>query len=362
MLLGIFSPKGSIEQPENYFAEFQSLVDTAGIDYDHALQIKLRSIDKSRYLTKGKLEELKAFCDENNVQEVVCSALFSPLQERNLETYLDCLVVDREFLILEIFKRAAHTAEGKIQIEMAEIEFYKTRMAGKGREFAQQEGRIGARGPGETAKEHLRRFFADRLRHARKRLDDLRKVRVVQRKRRLESKTPMVCLVGYTNAGKSSILNRLTASDVLAEDKLFATLDTTIRELYLGPGKKLLVSDTVGFISNLPHHLVEAFRSTLDELMYAKVLLHVVDARNDAWPNQIAVVLKTLEDLNVTAPMVYLFNKMDMLDENEQLILMDVAQDYEPHLFVSATSKAGIAPLLKYLMTVSENDSLKSRE
>ena len=353
LLLGVYAPYNTIEESEHYFEEFLNLVSTADLSYTDTFFTKIRSIDKANFLTKGKLAELEAFCQEKEIEEIVCSEALTPLQERNLEGILDCLVIDREYLILEIFKKSAHSGEGKIQVEMAEIEFFKTRMAGKGRDFAQQEGRIGARVPVETVKEKLRRFFADRLRNARKRLATLQKVRSIQRKRRLESKLPLVSLAGYTNTGKSSVLNILTRSEILAEDKLFATLDTTTRELYLGEKKKILLSDTVGFISNLPHHLIEAFKATLDELSYATLLLHVIDCSNPAWKNHITIVQQTLQELSIKAPTVYVFNKIDLLSSQDLEALKKEAINFQPHLFVHTKSKTGMSPLFQYLLNYS---------
>ncbi len=283
LLLGIQAPYNNIKPIQVYYDEFLSLVKTLEMGYDEEMFIKLRSIDKTNFLTKGKLQDLFEFCDKNEIEIVVLSEILSPIQERNLEEFLNCKVWDREKLILEIFRHSAHTAEGKLQVEMAEIEFFKTRLAGKGVHLAQQAGIIGTRGPGETSKELIKRHLSEKFRQAKKRLNVLKKSRDVQRKKRLERRIPLLCLVGYTNSGKSSLINVLTKSDVLVEDKLFATLDTTTRKLFLDPKKQILISDTVGFLSQLPHHLIEAFKTTLDELNYANLILHVVDLSNPIW-------------------------------------------------------------------------------
>jgi GTPase len=348
LLLGIHAPYNKSIDREDYFDEFLSLVKTAGIEYHAAFFTKLRSIDKGRFLTKGKLQDLLTECEKNDVEEIICSEILTPLQERNLEEMTGKKVFDREELILEIFRNSAHSAEGKIQVEMAEIEYFKTRVAGKGTQLAQQAGHIGARGPGETAKEYILRHLAEKTRQAKKRLKTLQKSRDIQRKRRLESNVPLVCLVGYTNAGKSTILNQLTKSDVLVEDKLFATLDTTTRELFVD--KKVLLSDTVGFISHLPHHLIEAFKSTLDELQYAHLLLHVVDTSNHAWKNQIQIVEKTLCDLgDENKKVLYIFNKMDKVPEESKEALLEEIQNYQPHVITDATSKEGLKELVEFL-------------
>jgi len=349
LLLGVHAPHNKVKDINDYFEEFISLVTTADIKYDDTHFIKLRHVDKAHFLSKGKLHDLIALCTELQIEEVICSETLSSLQERNLENLLGCKVYDREKLILEIFHNAAHTAEGKIQVEMAELEYLKTRLSGKGIEMAQQAGHIGTRGPGETEKEVIKRHLAEKLRQARKRLETLQRSRDVQRKRRLESGIPLICLIGYTNAGKSSVLNVLTKSELLAEDKLFATLDTTTRELFIEHTKVGLLSDTVGFISQLPHHLIEAFKSTLDELQYAGLLLHVVDISNHAWKDQIRVVHETLDELNIRKPMLYVFNKIDKLtDETRQTIESEITE-YHPSVLTHTKNKDGVSSLIQYL-------------
>jgi GTP-binding protein HflX len=352
-LIGVYTPNNQIGDPDYYYQEFLSLVQTLGTPYDLTFFMKLRAPDNNMFLTKGKLEELSTFCRENNVEYMIFSEILSPLQERNLENALGCTVSDREQLILEIFKKSAHTSEGKIQVDMAEIDYLKTRIIGRGKDLAQQAGMIGTRGPGETIKEEVKRHFAEKLRQAKKRLDVLEKSRAVQRKQRANSHIPLICIIGYTNAGKSSLLNRLTKSSILAEDKLFATLDTTTRELFVDGKKKALISDTVGFISQLPHNLIAAFTSTLDELHYANVLLHVVDVSNPAWQSQINVVHQTLEELEVKKPMIYVFNKADLLDPEQLQQIGPLLFGYQPNVVIHTTSKEGIEPLLKLLRSYS---------
>ncbi|MBS1987588.1 GTPase HflX [Candidatus Dependentiae bacterium] len=350
LLLGIYTPFNQIGSQEYYFEEFLSLVKTSGIHYDDTLFMKLRSADNNMFLTKGKLEEVRAYCTEHEIEEVLCSENLHPLQERNLSDALSCEVHDREHLILTIFRNSATTSEGKIQVEMAELEYLKTRIIGKGEEFAQQAGYLGNKGPGETAKEVLKRFFSEKKRQAQKRLDTLERSREVQRKQRLGTSIPLVCIIGYTNSGKSSLLNRIAKSDVLAEDKLFATLDTTTRELFIKPEKKLLISDTVGFISQLPHNLIEAFKSTLAELKYGHLLLHVVDMSNPAWKDQIAIVKTTLEELGAQdKPMLYVFNKRDKLTDTEFEALKPELKGFEPHVVINTLSKEGVADLMAWI-------------
>lgn len=349
LLIGIHTPFNKIRNADYYFEEFLSLVKTAGLIYDETFFIKVRDVDNNKFFTKGKMEEIKKVCGNHQFEQVIFSEILSPLQERNLEDILDCDIFDRTQLILHIFKNAAKTSEGKIQVEMAEIEFLKTRIIGKGKEFSQQAGYIGSRGPGETAKEKLTRTFEEKLRQGRKHLETLVRSREVQRKARLGSGIPLACIIGYTNSGKSSLLNIMTKSEVLAEDKLFATLDTSTRELYIDSKKRCLISDTVGFISQLPHHLIEAFKSTLDELQYARLLLHVVDISNPAWQSQITIVNDMLEELNIHHPILYVFNKIDKLDEQALTEITEKIQAYTPHVLITTRSKKGIEPLLNYL-------------
>ena len=340
LLLGVYAPGNSVTYPEDYFDEFVSLVTTLGIEYDQTYFTKLRSVDKAHLLTKGKLEELLALVEESSIERIVCSERLSPLQHRRLEDVTGTTVIDRAQLILNIFKESATSAEGRIQVEMAEIQVLQSRMAGQGQEFAQQLGLVGGKGPGETYKEVTKRFLARKFHVARQKLAALSRARATQRKRRLLSSFRQVALVGYTNAGKSSLLNRLTQSEVLVEDKLFATLDTTTRELYVKEGVKVLISDTVGFISQLPHQLVEAFKSTLEEVRFADLLLHVVDLSNHGWEDQIAVVKKTLEELEAAdKPVVYIFNKADAISDDRLVVLKRDFAKYEPYLILSAHDK-----------------------
>lgn len=349
LLLGIHAPYNKVPSAEAYFDEFKSLVDTLEVEYVHEMFIKLRSLDKGYFLTRGKLDDLVEFCKNEKIDEIICSELLTPLQERNIEDITECIVKDREQLILEIFKKSAHSSEGKIQIEMAAVKYMKARIAGKGADFAQQSGYKGGKGPGETEKEVLRRIFAEKIRQAKKHLDVLQKSRDVQRKQRLSSNIPLVCIVGYTNAGKSSLLNILTHSHVLAENKLFATLDTTTRELFIDGKKKALISDTVGFISQLPHHLIEAFRSTLDELRYADLLVHVIDLSNPSWETQIGVVNETLSDLEIKKPIIHVFNKVDRVAPAKLEMLKLELGVYHPYVLTNTLSKEGVAELVELL-------------
>ena len=237
---------------EKHFSEeFLSLIKTAKIEYKTIFTVKIKKIVSAVFLTKGKLEELVDICKEGDFKRIVCSLKLSPVQKRNLEDLTDCELLDRNDLILDIFKKAATSAEGRIQVRMAEIELQKTRISGHGTSMGQQQAGAMARGPGETNKEYAKRFFKKIFAQAKKELEILQKARQTQRKRRVQGSKPIIAIVGYTNSGKSSLINALTGSKTLVEDKLFATLDTTTKELFIAPDKKVLISDTIGFISNI---------------------------------------------------------------------------------------------------------------
>lgn len=349
LALGICSPTNFTKDVQSYFDEFINLVTSNGIEYYAAHCIKLRAIDPAYFITKGKLDELVAYCAKENIQEVIVSEPLKVTQERNLSKILNCRVFDRTQLILEIFEKGAHSAEGKIQVALAMLQHKKSRLVGAGISMSQQQGSIGQRGPGETQKENEIHHIEHLMNKLRRDLKQLAQVRETQRKQRLTQNIPHVCLIGYTNAGKSSILNALTHSDVLAEDRLFATLDTTTRELFIDSKKKGVISDTVGFIQQLPHHLVEAFKSTLTELQYAHVLLQVIDASDKNWESHIMVVRNILEELGVNKPMLYVFNKIDKVEH--PALLEQAVQKYQPHVLVSTVSEHGLDPLIDYLRT-----------
>lgn len=345
LIIGVNAPYNKTSNMDSYFQEFINLVTTNRTDYDHALFITLRDIDPRTFFTKGKLHEIKEFCDKENIEEVIISEPLTVQQERNLNSYLHTRIYDRTRLILEIFEKNATSAEGKLQVALAMLQFDKARLAGQGIFLSQQAGKIGNRGPGETLKERETRHIEEAMLKLKKQLATLEKARETQRKQRVSRQVPLICIIGYTNAGKSTILNALTHSDVLAENKLFATLDTTTRELYADGRKIGLISDTVGFIQQLPHQLIEAFKSTLSELHYADLLLHVVDISDPNWESHIAVVNSILKELDVDKQVLYVFNKADLYHANDELIM----NKYEPHVIISAHSKEGIKPLKDFL-------------
>lgn len=353
LIVGIQSPNNTSKNIESYFEEFRNLLASNGVEYDEECYIKLRDIDPGYFLTKGKLHELMALCQERQFEEIIFSEPLSNQQHRNLTKVLHARIYDRTELILEIFEKGAQSGEGKLQIAIALLQHKKTRVVGGGKELSQQAGFLGGRGPGETQKEKELRHFEHLIRTLTRDLQHLEKVRETQRKRRLTLRIPHVAIIGYTNAGKSTILNALTNSNVLAEDKLFATLDTTTRELFIRSKKIGVISDTVGFIQQLPHKLIEAFKSTLTELAYADLLLHVVDASDENWQQQIEVVHQILRDIDVDKPMLYVFNKADLLSPEQRGLMEGYFSRYSPSVLVSALSKDGLTPLRDFLETWS---------
>lgn len=348
LLLGIHAPYNQIKNVDSYFEEFVNLAKTNKVQNFQTLFIKLRDVDTAYFLTKGKLDEVKDFIKQHDIEQVIVSEMITPQQERNLGDFFDCEVYDRTQLILEIFEKAAHSAEGKAQVGIAMLQYQKTRLAGKGIHLSQQAGIRGLRGGyGETAKEKERRHIENTMLKLKKTLESLQKTRETQRKKRLSSGIPHICIIGYTNAGKSTILNALTKSNVLAEDKLFATLDTTTRELFIDSKKIGIISDTVGFIQQLPPNLIEAFKSTLSELQYADLLMHVVDISDENWEDHIKVVHEILDELDVQKEMIYVFNKVDKLEDLDNLT--GALHRYQPQVFISALKKESIKPLKEFL-------------
>ncbi len=350
LLLGIYAPYNKTTNVEGYFDEFVELARSNGLCVDLSIFMRIREIDPAYFITRGKLEEVKKFCEEHDIDHVVVSEPLTAQQERNLRDYLDCRVFDRTQLILEIFEKAAHSAEGKTQVRIAMLQHKKSRVAGRGIHMSQQSGFIGLRaGPGETAKERELRHLEEHILKLKDELKRLEKTRATQRKRRLGSHERLICIIGYTNAGKSTIFNALTKSDVLAENKLFATLDTTTRELFVSGQKIGLISDTVGFIQNLPHNLIEAFKSTLSELQYADLLLEIIDSSDPNWQHHTAVVSEVLQSLKLgDKSIAYVFNKIDNLQQDRFEYVKSLAA-YEPRIITSAVVKDGLDPLRDFL-------------
>lgn len=323
----------------NSVNELEELVKTAGaVTVDKIIQNRER-IHPGTYLGKGKIDEVKERLWELGATGIVCDDELSPAQLRNLENALETKVMDRTMVILDIFAARATTSEGKIQVELAQLKYRSARLVGLRSSLSRLGGGIGTRGPGEKKLEMDRRLVHQRISQLKEELEDVKRHREVARQQRSKNSLPVAAIVGYTNAGKSTLLNRMTDAGILAEDKLFATLDPTTRNLTLPSGQQILLTDTVGFIRKLPHHLIEAFKSTLEEAKYSDLILHVVDCSNPQMEMQMYVVYDTLKQLGVQdKEIVTVFNKMDQTDE--AVVFRDFSSDYQVKL--SAKTGAGI--------------------
>lgn len=300
--------------------ELAELVKTAGaISVGSVIQNR-QSIHPGLYIGTGKVEELREMIAQNDATGIVCDDELSPAQLRNLSRELEVKVMDRTLVILDIFAARASTSEGKIQVELAQLRYRASRLTGLGRSMSRLGGGIGTRGPGEKKLEADRRLIGARISQLKQELEEVKRHREINRAARRKGHVPVAAIVGYTNAGKSTLLNALTDAGIVAEDKLFATLDPTTRTLELPGDQKLLLTDTVGFIRKLPHHLIDAFRSTLEEAKYADFILHVVDASNPQAAKQMHIVYETLHQLGIqNKKIITLFNKVDALTEEEPL-------------------------------------------
>lgn len=340
------------DDTEESVEELRELVKTAGAETVGVVIQNRENIHPGTYLGKGKIQELKEMVWESGATGVVCDDELSPAQLKNLEDALDTKVMDRTMIILDIFAARAKTREGKIQVELAQLRYRAVRLVGLRNSLSRLGGGIGTRGPGETKLEVDRRRIHERISQLKSELQDVERHRDVVRKQREQSGTLTAAIVGYTNAGKSTLLNKLTGAGILAEDKLFATLDPTTRALTLPGGEKVLLTDTVGFIRKLPHHLVEAFKSTLEEARYCDVILHVVDCSNPQMDMQMHVVYETLRRLDIKdKEIITVFNKMDRPDADTAC--RDMSADYKVKL--SAKTGEGIEELLDLFAIILRN-------
>ena len=305
--------KSDRENTEQSLDELCELASTAGAVTVARVIQNLDNFNPATYIGKGKIDEIKELIIEYDATGIICDDELSPAQMNNLSDALEIKVMDRTLLILDIFAARANTNEGKIQVELAQLRYRSSRLSGLGNALSRLGGGIGTRGPGETKLEMDRRIIHERIGQLKHELEAVVPHRELKRSQRSRSNIPVVAIVGYTNAGKSTLLNTLTGAGILAENKLFATLDPTTRGLELESGQQILLTDTVGFISKLPHHLVEAFKSTLEEAVYADIILHVVDASNPAMDSQMYVVYDTLEKLGAgDKPIITAFNKIEI--------------------------------------------------
>ena len=340
------------DDTEESVEELRELVKTAGAETVGIVIQNRENIHPGTYLGKGKIQELKEMVWETGATGVVCDDELSPAQLKNLEDALDTKVMGRTMIILDIFAARAKTREGKIQVELAQLRYRAVRLVGLRNSLSRLGGGIGTRGPGETKLEVDRRRIHERISQLKTELQDVERHRDVVRKQREQSGTLTAAIVGYTNAGKSTLLNKLTGAGILAEDKLFATLDPTTRALTLPGGEKVLLTDTVGFIRKLPHHLVEAFKSTLEEARYCDVILHVVDCSNPQMDMQMHVVYETLRRLDIKdKEIITVFNKVDRPDADTTC--RDMSADYKVKL--SAKTGEGIGELLDLFAVILRN-------
>lgn len=329
--------------------ELLELAQTAGVETVAKVIQNREKVHPGTYIGKGKIEEVRELVIKHKADTVVCDDELTPAQFNNLSQMLDVKVVDRTVMILDIFAKRASTSEGKLQVELAQLRYRASHLIGGRSELSRLGGGIGTRGPGEQKLEMDRRLIKERITQVRKELEQVKRTRELTRKKRQENPIPVVAIVGYTNAGKSTLLNHLTGAGVLSEDKLFATLDPTTRKLVRENGEEILFTDTVGFIRKLPHHLIQAFRSTLEEAKYADLILHVVDCSNEDMDSQMYTVYETLKKLEVgDKKIITAFNKIDVCDREETL--KDLAADRTVR--ISAKTGQGIEQMLSAISEV----------
>lgn len=327
---------GDEEEAWDSLEELADLLDTAGGETACLVVQRLARPDRTTYIGKGKAMEIRELLQTQEACGIICDDELTPSQMRNLSDLIEAKVLDRTMLILDIFAAHAKTREGKIQVEIAQLKYRSTRLRGMGEALSRLGGGIGTRGPGETKLESDRRVIQRRIRILSDSIEDMKRARDTARKKRSSSAGTVAAIVGYTNAGKSTLLNRLTGSDVLSEDKLFATLDPTTRTAVLPGGQKIMFTDTVGFINKLPHNLIDAFRSTLEEARYADLIIHVIDASDEQAELHRRVVYDTLRDLGITGkPVITVWNKADLVSRTE------LFRDFDADASVRISAKTG---------------------
>ena len=353
ILVGVQMNDG--EDTEESLEELSELAKTAGAQTVGTIIQNREAVHPGTYIGKGKIEEVRSLVLAMDANGVICDDELSPAQLNNLERELDCKVMDRTLLILDIFARRAVTSEGKIQVELAQLRYRSARLVGLRESLSRLGGGIGTRGPGEKKLETDRRLIRTRISALKEELKQVEKHRELIRGKRAKGNLKTAAIVGYTNAGKSTLLNVLTGAEVLSEDKLFATLDPTTRLLELSDGQQILLTDTVGFIRKLPHHLVEAFKSTLEEAKYADYIIHVVDSSNPQAEKQMHIVYETLRELGaVGKPVITLFNKQDAVTDTEPL--RDFKADRT--LCISARRGDGLEELKELLSELLREDKV----
>ncbi len=356
ILVGVVSPGDIRLDVDDSIQELALLADTAGAEVTDVMVPSVRKINVATYVGSGKIAELTLLAADRKADLIIFDDDLSPIQLRNIEREVSCKLLDRSALILDIFARHARSATAKTQVELAQLEYLRTRLTRQWTHLSRQKGGIGMRGPGETQIETDRRMIGARIAKLKQRLIKIDSQRKTQRKGR--SQYTRVSFVGYTNAGKSTLMNALAQTNLLTEDRLFATLDATTRVVNIAPNKEVLLSDTVGFIRKLPHRLIESFKSTLDEVREADVLLHVIDASHRGWREQKEVVIETLKELGAHKnPALIVFNKIDAIEDTE--VLLGLKQDFPEAAFVSALRGIGLADLKQRLLRFMEADFIE---
>jgi len=353
ILVGVVSRRSERAGAADNLDELTLLAESAGAVVVHRTLQERQRVDAAHFVGKGKAEELAWLVEEKNAHLVVFDDDLSPVQVRNLERIINRKIVDRSGIILDIFASRARTSEAKTQVELAQLEYMLSRLTRQWTHLSKQYGGIGTKGPGETQIETDRRAIRTRISHLQTRLQEISKERAIRRKGR--ERFPRLALVGYTNAGKSTLLNWFSGADVLVEDRLFATLDSTVRAVKLSPLHTVLLSDTVGFIRKLPHHLVASFQSTLEEVREADMLLHVVDITHPSFEEQILVVNETLSEIGAGGkPTVMVFNKLDRL--SNRALLGYVKGAYANAVFISATRSINMASMEEKIIELLESN------
>ncbi len=353
IIVGVITPQESRWEVRDHLDELEHLARTAGADVTDRVTQSLNSPDPATFVGSGKVQEIKRLVEQRNSDLVIFDDELAPVQVRNIEKEIDCKLLDRSGLILDIFASRAQTRAAKTQVELAQLDYLRSRLTRRWTHLSRQKGGIGTKGPGEKQIETDRRLIDKRMSKLRDKLDKIDRQRTTQRKGRNGYTT--VSLVGYTNAGKSTLLNALADEDLFAEDRLFATLDATTRTVEIDSNKEVLMSDTVGFIRKLPHRLIESFKSTLDEVRESDVLIHVVDVTHPNYEEQMQVVSETLDDLDARdKPTLVVFNKIDALED--RTLLRRLRRNHPDAVFISALRGIGLETLKEDLLALIERD------